>query len=269
MGDGKALQMGTSHELGQNFARAFDITFLDAYGQLEYVWQTSWGVSTRLIGALVMGHGDDFGLRLPPALAPVQVVVLVVKDAPRSGRRPSPRAELPGGGAPARLDARTDTPSDGASSTGNSRACPSGVEVDHPRPGRGQRHRGDPPPAGEAERRRWAPSPARWPAILATAGPELLAEATAARDARTVDAASLDEAVEAGVGRLRPGPPRARSGPTGRTAWPQHAPQRAVPAAARRVAGPSPGTPTERSRGGRGPVRISAGNCYNPPAVHF
>ena len=101
MGDGKALQMGTSHELGQNFSRPFDITYTNASGSLEYVWQTSWGVSTRLVGALVMGHGDDFGLRLPPALAPVQVVVLVVKDeprGPRGGRRAGRRA--PGGGAP-------------------------------------------------------------------------------------------------------------------------------------------------------------------------
>ncbi len=65
MGDGKALQMGTSHELGQNFARPFDIAYSTASGGREYVWQTSWGVSTRLVGALVMGHGDDFGLRLP------------------------------------------------------------------------------------------------------------------------------------------------------------------------------------------------------------
>ena len=80
MGDGKALQMGTSHELGQNFARAFGIQFTDEPGTQQYVWQTSWGVSTRLIGALVMAHGDDFGLRLPPALAPVEVVVMVVRD---------------------------------------------------------------------------------------------------------------------------------------------------------------------------------------------
>ena len=85
MGDGKALQMGTSHELGQNFARAFGTTYSNAEGALEYVWQTSWGVSTRLVGALVMGHGDDFGLRLPPALAPAQVVVLVVKDEAEVG----------------------------------------------------------------------------------------------------------------------------------------------------------------------------------------
>ena len=80
MGDGKALQMGTSHELGQNFAKAFGIQFSSESGSLEYAWQTSWGVSTRLVGALIMCHGDDAGLRLPPKLAPVQVVVLVVRD---------------------------------------------------------------------------------------------------------------------------------------------------------------------------------------------
>ena len=80
MRDGKALQMATSHELGQNFAKAFDITFSDADGQQAYAWQTSWGASTRLMGALIMVHGDDNGLRLPPDLAPVQVVVLVVRE---------------------------------------------------------------------------------------------------------------------------------------------------------------------------------------------
>jgi len=80
MGDGKALQMGTSHELGQNFARAFGIQYSTATGAQEYVWQTSWGASTRLVGALIMAHGDDAGLRLPPQLAPIEVVVLVVKE---------------------------------------------------------------------------------------------------------------------------------------------------------------------------------------------
>ncbi len=80
MGDGKALQMGTSHELGQNFAKAFDIQFSSDTGSQEYVWQTSWGASTRLVGALIMAHGDDAGLRLPPRLAPVQVVVVLVRD---------------------------------------------------------------------------------------------------------------------------------------------------------------------------------------------
>ena len=80
MGDGKALQMGTSHELGQNFARAFGIDYLAASGQRELAWTTSWGISTRLVGGLVMAHGDDLGLRVPPRLAPVQAVVLVVKE---------------------------------------------------------------------------------------------------------------------------------------------------------------------------------------------
>ena len=80
MADGKALQMGTSHELGQNFAKAFDIQFLDATGQRENVWTTSWGASTRMVGGLIMCHGDDNGLRLPPRLAPTQVVVLAIKE---------------------------------------------------------------------------------------------------------------------------------------------------------------------------------------------
>ena len=79
MRDGKALQMGTSHELGQNFARAFNIDYLSASGQQEMAWTTSWGTSTRMVGGLIMVHGDDDGLRLPPALAPVQVVVMAVK----------------------------------------------------------------------------------------------------------------------------------------------------------------------------------------------
>ncbi|MGW4202047.1 proline--tRNA ligase [Streptomyces sp. NPDC004726] len=79
MGDGKALQLGTSHELGQNFARAFDTRYLSKDGRQEYVWQTSWGSTTRMVGALVMMHGDDNGLRVPPRLAPIQVVVVAVK----------------------------------------------------------------------------------------------------------------------------------------------------------------------------------------------
>src|SRR5262249_43637606 len=75
MRDGKALQMGTSHELGQNFATAFGIDFLDAHGERQLCWTTSWGASTRLLGALIMGHGDDGGLVVPPRLAPIQVVV--------------------------------------------------------------------------------------------------------------------------------------------------------------------------------------------------
>jgi prolyl-tRNA synthetase len=80
MRDGKALQMATSHELGQRFSRAFNISYSSADGATELCWTTSWGASTRMLGGLIMCHGDDFGLVLPPALAPIQVVVLVVKD---------------------------------------------------------------------------------------------------------------------------------------------------------------------------------------------
>jgi prolyl-tRNA synthetase len=78
MQDGKALQAGTSHFLGQNFAKAFDVKFTSKEGKLDYVWATSWGVSTRLIGALIMAHSDDSGLVLPPKLAPIQVVIVPI-----------------------------------------------------------------------------------------------------------------------------------------------------------------------------------------------
>jgi prolyl-tRNA synthetase len=80
MRDGKALQMGTSHELGQRFSRAFNIGYSTGTGATELCWTTSWGSSTRMLGGLIMCHGDDFGLVVPPALAPIQVVVVVVKD---------------------------------------------------------------------------------------------------------------------------------------------------------------------------------------------
>lgn len=81
MADGKALQSGTSHLLGQNFAKSFDIQYQTATGEREYVWQTSWGLSTRIIGAVILAHGDDFGLVLPPNIAPIQVVVVPIVKA--------------------------------------------------------------------------------------------------------------------------------------------------------------------------------------------
>ena len=78
MQDGKALQSGTSHFLGQNFAKAFDVQFVNKNNEMEYVWATSWGVSTRLMGALIMTHSDDNGLVLPPHLAPIQVVIVPI-----------------------------------------------------------------------------------------------------------------------------------------------------------------------------------------------
>jgi prolyl-tRNA synthetase len=199
MGDGKALQMGTSHELGQNFARPFDITYATADGTNEYVWQTSWGVSTRLVGALVMGHGDDFGLRLPPALAPTQVVVLVVKDSPEVGAAAEAlAAELTAAGHRVRLDARTDTSFGRRSVAWELKGVPVRVEV-------GPRDLAEGNVTVVTRHRREKQNVAvgavadTVTAILGAVGPDLLAEATAARDARTVDAASLEEATEAGL----------------------------------------------------------------------
>src|SRR5208282_185642 len=109
MQDGKALQMGTSHELGQNFSRAFGIEFTGPTGSRELAWTTSWGTSTRMVGGLIMGHGDDQGLRIPPLLAPSQVVVLAVKPeacdvAHKIGR------ELAAQRVRVTVDDRTDVP---------------------------------------------------------------------------------------------------------------------------------------------------------------
>jgi prolyl-tRNA synthetase len=198
MGDGKALQMGTSHELGQNFARPFDITFANARGTLEYVWQTSWGASTRLVGALVMGHGDDFGLRLPPALAPAQVVVMVVKDdeTVRSAAQ-ALVAELRAQGHRVRLDDRTDTGFGRRSIDWELKGVPVRVEVGPRDLAEGNvtlvvRH------SREKKVVALAGVATEVAAVLASAGGELRDEAAAALKARTAEAATLEEAVEAG-----------------------------------------------------------------------
>jgi prolyl-tRNA synthetase len=111
MQDNKALQAGTSHNLGQNFARAFEVTFQNADGDLDYVWNTSWGVSTRLVGALIMTHSDDLGLVCPPRLAQYQVVIVPIYKSPEerslvleaSDRL---RKEIAAGGVRVHLDAR-------------------------------------------------------------------------------------------------------------------------------------------------------------------
>ncbi|MFJ1871075.1 proline--tRNA ligase [Streptomyces chartreusis] len=110
-GDGKALQMGTSHELGQNFAKAFHTRYLSKEGREEYVWQTSWGSSTRMVGGLIMAHGDDAGLRVPPRLAPVQAVVLAIKgDEPVLAKVREIGDRLRAAGVRVHVDDRTDTP---------------------------------------------------------------------------------------------------------------------------------------------------------------
>jgi prolyl-tRNA synthetase len=107
--DGKALQMGTSHELGQNFARAFDIGYLSNEGRRELAWTTSWGSSTRMLGGLIMVHGDDAGLRVPPAVAPVQVAVLAIKDSVLDAAHRI-AADLTAAGVRVSVDTRTDQP---------------------------------------------------------------------------------------------------------------------------------------------------------------
>ncbi|HKJ02219.1 MAG TPA: proline--tRNA ligase, partial [Longimicrobiales bacterium] len=111
MQDNKALQAGTSHFLGQNFARQFDLKFQSEGGQEEYAWNTSWGVSTRMVGGLVMTHGDDAGVVLPPRLAPVQVVVVPIlrgddSQAAVSAKADEVVARLKGLGVRVKLDAR-------------------------------------------------------------------------------------------------------------------------------------------------------------------
>jgi prolyl-tRNA synthetase len=111
MQDNKALQAGTTHNLGQNFSRAFEVTFQTANGDLDHVWNTSWGVSTRLVGALIMTHSDDLGLVCPPKLAQYQVVIVPIYKSPEertvvleaSDRL---RKELAAGGVRVHLDAR-------------------------------------------------------------------------------------------------------------------------------------------------------------------
>ena len=109
MQDGKALQAGTSHFLGQNFAKSFDVQFVNKENQLEYAWATSWGVSTRLMGALIMAHSDDNGLVLPPKLAPIQVVIVPIYKSPEdlakiSGKVDPIFAELKAAGVSVKYD---------------------------------------------------------------------------------------------------------------------------------------------------------------------
>ena len=111
MQDGKALQSGTSHFLGQNFAKAFDVQYINKEGKLEYVWATSWGVSTRLMGALIMAHSDNNGLVLPPKLAPIQVVLIPIYKGEEQMRQIVERLrtiaeELKSKGLPVKIDDR-------------------------------------------------------------------------------------------------------------------------------------------------------------------
>jgi prolyl-tRNA synthetase len=198
MGDGKALQMGTSHDLGQNFAKVFDITYLDANGDTQLAWTTSWGTSTRMVGGLIMAHGDDQGLVVPPALAPIQVVVLLVRDEDGAGERADAlTSELKAAGVRVRLDAQVATSFGRRATDWELKGVPVRIEVGPRDLKEGnvtivRRDTGDKQTVSVDEAAR------RVEALLPQVQADLLAVATKRRDDRTVEVSSIEEAVEAG-----------------------------------------------------------------------
>jgi prolyl-tRNA synthetase len=199
MGDGKALQLGTSHELGQNFARAFDISYTDADGGVKHAWTTSWGSSTRMVGGLIMCHGDDNGLRVPPRLAPVQAHVMVVKDGDGvAAAAHKLRDSLRDAGVRVGFDDRVDTPFGRRAVDAELKGYPVRIEV-------GPRDLA----AGNAvlvRRVDGSKSPVPVPEIVSavTAALEadqqaLFDEALAMRESRTVEVSTVEEAIAASV----------------------------------------------------------------------
>ncbi|MFF7213947.1 proline--tRNA ligase [Streptomyces sp. NPDC008238] len=214
MGDGKALQLGTSHELGTNFAKAFNTSYLSKEGQQELVWQTSWGVSTRMVGGLIMSHGDDNGLRVPPRLAPVQAVVLAIKgDDEVVAKVREIGDRLKAAGVRVEVDVRTDTPFGRRAVDWELKGVPVRVEV-------GPRDLEN----GTAMLARRVPGgkepvaidelAALLPKVLEEDQATLLRQSRERRESRTVDVRTIAEAAEAaatGWGRI----PWADLGPEG------------------------------------------------------
>jgi prolyl-tRNA synthetase len=195
MRDGKALQLGTSHELGQNFARAFDIDYLSAAGRQELAWTTSWGTSTRMVGGLIMVHGDDDGLRLPPALAPVQVVVMAVKaDVAEAAHRLG--ADLRKVGVRVVVDDRTDIPFGRRAVDWELKGVPLRLELGPRDLAAGQVTVANRLSGGK-QPTQLNGCPEAVVALLAREQAAMLDGARAARDARTADVTSVSEAVEA------------------------------------------------------------------------
>jgi prolyl-tRNA synthetase len=197
MRDGKALQMGTSHELGQNFARAFGIEYLSADGNQEHVWQTSWGTSTRMVGGLIMTHGDDKGLRVPPVLAPIQVVVLVVRDEGGAGEAAGRLVdELKAAGVRVRLDTKVDVSFGRRATDWELKGIPLRIEVGPRDLKEGEVtlvRRDD----GEKRQVDVTAVAAEVPALLDAIQADLLASATKERDDRTVEVAAIEDVAAA------------------------------------------------------------------------
>jgi prolyl-tRNA synthetase len=198
MGDGKALQMGTSHDLGQNFAKVFDITYLDANGETQLCWTTSWGTSTRMVGGLIMAHGDDQGLVIPPRLAPIQVVVILVRDEDGAGDAAAALAtELKDAGVRVRLDSQVATSFGRRATDWEIKGVPVRIEVGPRDLAEGQvtivrRDTGEKrtAPVGEVVH--------RVTNLVALIQDELLAGATKRRDERTAEVSTIEDAIEAG-----------------------------------------------------------------------
>jgi prolyl-tRNA synthetase len=200
MRDGKALQMGTSHELGQNFARIFDIQYLDDAGAQQLCWTTSWGASTRLMGALIMGHGDENGLVVPPRLAPVQCVVVLVKDEEGSGEAAQKLVdELRAHDVRVELDARVDVSFGRRATDWELKGVPLRLEV-----GPRDLAEGDVTivrrDTGMKAQVNVGAAAVQVLDAIDLLQAELLAAATARRNQATADCSTLDEIVEASAG---------------------------------------------------------------------
>lgn len=214
MRDGKALQMGTSHELGQSFATMFDITYLDAEGNQSHVWQTSWGVSSRMVGGLIMAHGDDQGLVVPPRLAPIQAAVIAVRDAEGVVEACHRLAgELAAVGIRARVDDRTGTGFGRRATDWELKGVPIRVEIGPRDLEQGQatlvaRTGGEKEAVGLSE------APMRLVSLLDGIQQRIYDDASAWRDSRIVEATTAEEVREAtatGFARI----PWAKLGPEG------------------------------------------------------
>ncbi|MEU6863149.1 proline--tRNA ligase [Streptomyces sp. NPDC046876] len=198
MGDGKALQMGTSHELGQNFAKAFNTQYLSKDSKQEFVWQTSWGVSTRMVGGLIMSHGDDNGLRVPPRLAHVQVVVMAIKGDEAVAKVRELGDRLKAAGIRVHVDDRVDIPFGRRAVDWELKGVPVRIEI-------GPRDL----EAGTAMLARRIPGgkePVQidaladlLPKVLDEDQAQLLRESRERREARTSDVSTLEEAAEAAI----------------------------------------------------------------------
>jgi prolyl-tRNA synthetase len=200
MGDGKALQSGTSHNLGQNFAKAFQIRYLDQQGTLQHCWTTSWGLSTRFIGAIIMVHGDDQGLILPPRLAPTQVVIVPIfkTDEEKAqviavGRKV--REALIAAGIRVRIDEREGSSPGFKFNDWEMRGVPLRIEIGPKDVAKGSvvlARRDKPGKEGKS----FVPQdglPAAVSAMLEDIQKSLLERARAFRDAKTKDATTYDE----------------------------------------------------------------------------